>query len=155
MHSTIRRTRTELISSAMARSSPIPKWEARHHSGKEHLYMYLFCKSLTRKHSESGNFKSAALQRGRTEKRFSEGEETLLSIALRGRLALLFILSLTVSVSTGNSSQQARKYYIPSRVWPQTERCIVFTFEPPSPHLYPLLPETKQQQQKNTVGFLK
>lgn len=60
--------------------------------------------------------KPAALQRGRTEKRFSEGEETLLSIALRGRLALVFIPFLTVSVSTGNSSQQAWNYYIPNCV---------------------------------------
>lgn len=66
--------------------------------------------------------KPAALQRGRTEKRFSEGEETLLSIALRGRLAPVFIPFLTVSVSTGNSSQQAWNYYIPNRVLPQTER---------------------------------
>lgn len=57
--------------------------------------------------------KPAALQRGRTEKRFSEGEETLLSIALQGRLALIFILFLSVPISTGNTSQQAWNYYIP------------------------------------------
>lgn len=57
--------------------------------------------------------KPAALQCGRTEKRFSEGEKTLLSIALQGRLALIFILFLTVPISTGNTSQQAWNYYIP------------------------------------------